>query len=477
MRRLFDSQFSWPVATLALFELSLFLIGLGLALQIYPTLAQVEFDYNVVNVPLVAILAVIGYGNLFAGGLYSRDVFKLNVRLTRCLATCFSLMVVSFGFFLAVYTIFVKQNFSNIFSIVLFAACVQLFAIAVTRALFIDFFEVVGFKWRLLVLGDGAFSNKIEAWVDEHCARFAEVVRYNDAYRAQIGTQGSQMPRSVAALAVSYGFSNADLLRFASDHRIDEIVVESREDSGEQIWELLECRTNGIRLTEFSAFWERETGRVDLSTIDPAWLVFSDGFRNGRLGTAIKRSLDIVFSLFGLLITSPFLPLVALLIKLDSRGPVFYQQERIGKDGKPFQIVKFRSMCADAEHDQKPRWAVVGDTRVTRLGTILRQTRIDEIPQLWNVLKGEMSLVGPRPERPTFVSAFEEEIPFYEVRHCVRPGITGWAQINYQYGASVEDAVNKLEYDLFYVKNISMFLDLSILLQTFRIIIWRQGAR
>ena len=169
--------------------------------------------------------------------------------------------------------------------------------------------------------------------------------------------------------------------------------------------------------------------------------------------------------------------IVALLIRLDSPGPILYRQERVGKDDQLFQILKFRSMCADAEQDGTPRWAELKDPRVTRIGAILRRTRIDELPQLLNVLKGEMSFVGPRPERPAFVSALERQIPFYGVRHSVRPGITGWAQINYEYAASLEDAKRKLEYDLFYVKNHSVFLDLAIMLQTLRIILWQQGAR
>src|SRR5262249_35046094 len=181
--------------------------------------------------------------------------------------------------------------------------------------------------------------------------------------------------------------------------------------------------------------------------------------------------------ILGLIVMSPLMATIALLIRLDSPGPILYRQERIGKDDQPFQILKFRSMYADAEQDGAPQWADLRDPRVTRVGAILRPTRLDELPQLLNVLKGEMGLVGPRPERPAFVSQFGRQIPFYGVRHSVRPGITGWAQINYQYAASLEDAKRKLEYDLFYVKNRSVFLDLAILLQTLRIILWQQGAR
>jgi sugar transferase (PEP-CTERM system associated) len=228
---------------------------------------------------------------------------------------------------------------------------------------------------------------------------------------------------------------------------------------------------------DFLTFWERETGRIDLNAIEPSWLVYSGGFRTSLLRRLGQRSLDILVSTLGLVLASPLMLIVALLIKLDSPGSIFYRQERVGKDGQPFKILKFRSMHADAEEDRTPRWAERTDPRVTRIGRILRRSRIDELPQLLNVLKGEMSLVGPRPERPAFVSAFDRQIPFYAVRHSVRPGITGWAQINYEYAASLEDTKRKLEYDLFYVKNHSVFLDLAILLQTLRIILWQQGAR
>ena len=205
-------------------------------------------------------------------------------------------------------------------------------------------------------------------------------------------------------------------------------------------------------------------------------MVYSGGFRSNLLRRIVERSIDLLVSMLGLDFDEPALmAIIALLIRLDSPGPIFYRQERIGKDDHPFQILKFRSMCADAEQNGAPQWTELNDPRVTRVGGILRRTRLDELPQLVNVLKGEMSLVGPRPERPTLCLCFGRQIPFYGVRHSVRPGITGWAQINYKYAASLEDAKRKLEYDLFYVKNRSVFLDLAILLQTFRIMLWQQG--
>jgi sugar transferase (PEP-CTERM system associated) len=278
------------------------------------------------------------------------------------------------------------------------------------------------------------------------------------------------------SLAPNLSPSNA-LPAFVHHHSIDEIVVTTMGAHAGSVWDLLDCRTKGVKVIDFLSFWERETGRIDLDAIEPNWLVYSGGFRSNFLRRVVERSLDLLVSILGLIFMSPLMAIIALLIRLDSPGPILYRQERVGKDDQPFQILKFRSMRADAEHDSAPRWAEHNDPRVTRVGAVLRRTRLDELPQLLNVLRGEMSLVGPRPERPAFVSTFGRRIPFYGVRHSVRPGITGWAQINYKYAASLEDAKRKLEYDLFYVKNRNVFLDLAVLLQTLRIILWQQGAR
>lgn len=241
--------------------------------------------------------------------------------------------------------------------------------------------------------------------------------------------------------------------------------------------DLLRIKTTGVHVNDFSSFIERETGRVDLETVNPSWLIFSDGFSSGQvISAALKRLFDIVVSALVLLLTAPVIALFALLVRLDSRGPAFYRQTRVGLYGAPFQVIKLRSMRTDAEVNGA-QWAAENDPRVTRIGRFIRQTRIDELPQLWTVLKGEMSFVGPRPERPEFVAELERELPYYAERHMVKPGITGWAQINYPYGASIADARHKLEYDLYYAKNYSPFLDLLILLQTLRVVLWNEGAR
>jgi sugar transferase (PEP-CTERM system associated) len=237
-------------------------------------------------------------------------------------------------------------------------------------------------------------------------------------------------------------------------------------------------KTTGVHVNDLSSFLERETGRVDLDSLNPSWLIFSDGFSAGRrLSSSAKRLFDVVVSALILLLFWPIVLVTAVLIKLESKGPVFFRQRRIGLYGQPFEILKLRSMRDDAEVDGIAVWAMEDDPRVTRVGAIIRKLRIDELPQCWSVLKGEMSFVGPRPERPTFVADLEARLPYYAERHVVKPGITGWAQIHYPYGASVEDARQKLEYDLYYAKNYTPFLDVVILLQTMRVILWPEGAR
>jgi sugar transferase (PEP-CTERM system associated) len=270
----------------------------------------------------------------------------------------------------------------------------------------------------------------------------------------------------------------ADLVRLAETMEVDEIVVAVEDRRREMpVNDLLHLKLSGVDIVEFSTFWEKETGRVDLDTVHPSWMIFSDGFGGTNATRALKRGFDLIVSAGFLALTLPVLAATALLIKLDTRGPIFYRQERVGIHGRPFMLLKFRSMVTDAERDGVPQWAGSGDSRITRVGYVIRQSRIDEIPQVFNVLLGHMSFIGPRPERPFFVQELSAKIPYYAERHRVKPGITGWAQINFPYGASVEDAKQKLEYDLYYIKNHSIFLDCIILLQTARVVLFPEGVR
>jgi sugar transferase (PEP-CTERM system associated) len=260
---------------------------------------------------------------------------------------------------------------------------------------------------------------------------------------------------------------------------IDEIIVAVRQQRGGvlPLHELLDCRLNGVRVTDLARYFERVHGQVPIESLKVSWLIYGEGFRQNGVRNCAKRALDLALSALLMVVAAPTILVVASLIALEGGGPVIYRQQRVGYRGRPFTAYKLRSMAPDAEKDGKPAWAAVNDARVTRIGKIIRRTRIDELPQLLNVFRGEMSFVGPRPERPEFVAMLTEQIPFYAARHSVRPGLTGWAQVRYSYGASVEQSVRKLEYDLYYVKNHTLLLDLLILLETVRVVLLGEGAR
>jgi sugar transferase (PEP-CTERM system associated) len=283
--------------------------------------------------------------------------------------------------------------------------------------------------------------------------------------------------KSVSKDILHYG-RKEDILTIANDHGIGKVIVALKEKRGAfPMKELLDCRTAGIEVMEGSSFFEMLTGKVLVRRINPSWLVFSEGFRKSKIQNFAKRVEDIVLAGSMLILLFPFLLLVAILIKLDSKGPVFFSQDRVGKDKKEYMMHKFRSMVQDAEKLTGPVWAGENDPRITRVGKVIRKYRIDELPQLWEVLVGKMSLVGPRPERKHFTDKLEEQIPYYGQRFNVKPGLTGWAQVCYDYGATVEDAVEKLNYELFYIKNMSLTLDIVIVLKTIKTVLFGRGAR
>jgi sugar transferase (PEP-CTERM system associated) len=263
-------------------------------------------------------------------------------------------------------------------------------------------------------------------------------------------------------------------------NRAEEIVIAMDERRGNlPVRELLDARLHGIDVIDLVEFLERETGKIRIDLVNPGWLIFSSGFRISRLRRFSQRAVDLIVSTVLFLVTWPIMLLVALAIKIEDgfSAPVLYRQRRVGKGGEAFEVLKFRSMSVDAEADGKAVWAEKDDSRVTRVGNFLRNFRLDELPQVFNVLRGQMSLVGPRPERPEFVSELQQSIPYYAERHAVKPGVTGWAQVRYTYGASEEDAIEKLQFDLYYIKNQSLMLDIMIILQTVEVVLWSKGAR
>jgi sugar transferase (PEP-CTERM system associated) len=268
------------------------------------------------------------------------------------------------------------------------------------------------------------------------------------------------------------------LTDLVAELEVDEIVVALTERRGGSmpLRELLDCKLHGVRVVDIATHFEQTLGQIRLDSVSAGWLIFGDGFNQGIMRTMMKRLFDIVFATLLLVLTSPIIIITAILIVAESGGPILYMQERVGRGGRLFNVIKFRSMRTDAERDGKPRWASAQDDRVTRVGRVIRKLRIDELPQLFSVLNGDMSLVGPRPERPYFVDKLTQEIPYYAVRHSVKPGVTGWAQVRFHYGASVEDSAEKLQYDLYYVKNHTLFLDLVVLFETIGVVLMAKGA-
>ena len=270
----------------------------------------------------------------------------------------------------------------------------------------------------------------------------------------------------------------AHLMDVVNKQKVHRVIVAMADRRGTMpMPELLQLRMKGVKIEEATSWLEKMSGKIEVENLYPSSIVFGQGFRRSASFIFARRVVSIVISLIGLIVTLPLIPLIMLAVRLDSRGPVFYTQARVGKNGRIFKVVKFRTMRHDAEAANGAQWAGDNDPRVTRIGRFLRPTRLDEIPQLWCVLKGDMAFVGPRPERPEFVKWLSQEIPFYGMRHMVRPGITGWAQIRYKYGSTVEDAREKLQYDLFYIKNASLGLDLLIMFQTVKTVLLRRGAQ
>ena len=322
---------------------------------------------------------------------------------------------------------------------------------------------------KVLIVGTGADAAVVARSLTHPVQRGVEVVGFL--------AQGADDELAVDPAKVVH--APGRLLEFVRENRINEVIVAVRERRGGvlPIRELLDCKVSGVKVLDLSSFFEHTQGQVRIDSLKASWLIYGDGFRQGLSRALVKRCFDLVVSIALLVMATPVMLLTMLLIMLEDRGPVFYRQERVGLGGRTFKVTKFRSMRTDAEKDGKPRWATSNDDRVTRVGRVIRKLRIDELPQLFNVITGEMSLVGPRPERPFFVEKLSEEIPFYSVRHCVKPGVTGWAQVRYQYGASVDDAIQKLQYDLYYVKNHTLMLDTLVLFETVRVVLTGEGAQ
>ncbi len=410
------------------------------------------------------LYALLMSSSMISMGLYQRGVEGAAAILVR----------LGISFFLATMAMsLVFYAFPDLFlgrGVFALAMLLSTVGVLTLRPAFFNFVGVDSRKQRVLVLGTGVNASRIAELEETESNQLGfTVVKY---IRLEEGSNVIPDDRQVE-LAGS-------LLELATELEVNEVVIAVDDRRrGLPVDDILDCKMSGIFILDLLTFFEKETSRINIDLLHPSWIYFSPGFYQGVLVQNGKRLMDILVSLLMILGFSPFFILVSLASLIESRGrdPIFYHQVRVGKNGRPFNVYKFRSMRTDAEADGVARWAQTNDTRVTRLGAFIRKTRLDEIPQLYNVLKGDMSLVGPRPERPEFVLDLEKNIPYYRERHRLKPGLTGWAQLRYQYGSTLNDAKQKLQYDLYYVKNASIFLDLIILLETVEVVLMGKGAR
>ena len=462
MFRLFKHYVPHAVVWLALIEFIALLGSAEAAWHIYAHFAGFDAGKLSARAAPLATFAISNALAMMATGLYSSAALRSMRFATARLLAAISLGVIFLsvvGFLFPTATLW---RVNSLYAMVLAIAALFVIRLILTQSAGAD-----AFKRRILVLGAGKRAARLQA--------LAEAPGSGLVIAGFVAMSASEK-------AIADAVPREDIANL-SDHVValgaGEVVLAMEERRGSlPLSDLLRVKTTGVHVNDIASFIERETGRVDLATTNPSALIFSDGFSAGqRISRVGKRLFDIVASLLVLVVGLPLILIAGVAVKCDSRGPVLYRQSRVGLYGEAYDVLKIRSMRTDAEAAGKAVWAAENDPRITRVGHIIRKARIDELPQLWCVLKGEMSIVGPRPERPSFVEELERELPYYAERHMVKPGLTGWAQINYPYGASVEDARAKLEYDLYYAKNYSPFLDLLILLQTVRVVLWPEGAR
>jgi len=396
-------------------------------------------------------------------GLYRRTLSGEDYNLVA--RTCVSFGIAIF----AVVTIYyLLPEFHVARSVLVYAVIFAFAGIMITRFLFYRIVKLERLQRRFLVIGSGQKAQELITINDSFIHKGFTIVGF------------LPMPDEISTVDQSQIISyDNKIITIATEYKIDEIVI-ALDDRNQELPldELLDCKMSGITIMNIMGFYEREQGIISLENVHPSWLVFCDGFAQGDFRSLEKRFFDMLASLLLLSFSWPIMLLTALAIFLESglKGPILYRQIRVGENNQNFEVLKFRSMKTDAEKNGA-QWAQQNDNRITIVGRVIRKFRIDELPQIYNVFRGDMSFVGPRPERPEFVQGFNEGIPYYRERHRVKPGITGWAQLCYPYGADENDTIQKLQYDLYYVKNYSLFLDLSIMLNTVEVILWGKGAR
>ena len=453
---------TWRSSTLIVMESALILgaVGVGVYAQLGAMSGAAGFAGLL---PKALVITSVCQLCLYWGDLYDNphsggNRVELLIRILQALgATCLVLAVI--------YTLFPALVIAR--GVLTPAAVLAATGVIAWRVTFVWVTRQVGPRERLLMVGASAAGLAL-----------AQELHERDELGVQIVGLVDTDPRTAASEAVLPFLGGIEdipsIVRARGVHRVVVSLADARGKLPMQ--KLLEMKLDGVTFDYLASVYEEYTGKIAIENLRPSWLIFSPGFKKTPRLLAVKRVVDVVSAIVGLLLAAPLLLILAAIIKLTSPGPVFYSQRRVGCDAKPFTVYKLRSMCADAERDTGPLWAPRGgDARVTRIGRLMRRTRLDEIPQFWNILIGNMSLVGPRPERPEFVRSLAEQIPFYGQRHVIKPGLTGWAQVRYTYGATVEDAIEKLQYDLFYIKHLSLSLDLFIIFETVKTVLLRRG--
>lgn len=462
MIRLFNQYF--PVRKILFFSGECLFVTLAVILSL---MFHGEFtDYAFYPISLlfkITVILTVYQVSLFLSDFYSSGTTwsyrKLINRLITSLIIAFFIIVVLYA--LTSETLFTTKILTTMLVF-------TLFFLLPWRFLYSWFINLPNYKQKVLILGSGKLAKNIAREIIKEKELSLDVVGFisNDPRLQGVSIVN---PKVIG--------TNQTLSKIVNNGNIDKIIVAMEERRGNiPLDDLLQYKSYGIKIEDGVNFYEKVTNKLLVEYINPSNLIFCDGFKLSYVSMFLKRTYDMILSSIGLIIASPLFLITSLLIKLESNGPIFFKQERVGRNGQPFNIYKFRSMLEDAEKKTGPIMSFKGDRRVTRLGKILRKTRLDELPQLWNVLNGTMSFVGPRPERPVFVEKFKKHIPFYSQRFSLRPGITGWAQIRCPYASNIEQSLDKLRYELYYLKNFSLFFDFTIILRTIKVVLFARGS-
>jgi sugar transferase (PEP-CTERM system associated) len=464
MAKVLKQRVSWPLVSLIACEAILIVaaVGGGAFIRLGWRALELVEDENLL--PKALLIAMICQANLYFADLYDlRVVSDRRELFVRAVSSLGATSMILAGLYFWSPDLVIGRG---VFAI---AAVLVMCAVLGWRAAFEWFTRRIAPRDRLLLVGTSAGAVRLARELFDRKDLGVDIVGFIDPD-----------PRRVGEPVLNPGIVGTieDIPAIVRAQSVDRVVVSLADARGKlPMDKLLEMKLDGVTFEHLASVYEEYTGKIAVENLRPSWLIFSTGFRKSRFLSVTKRVIDIVASAIGLVLSLPLMAATVLAVRLTSRGPALYHQTRVGQHGRVFMLHKFRSMRADAEASTGAVWAVAEDARVTPVGRFLRRTRVDELPQLWNVLLGDMSLVGPRPERPEFVKSLTAEIPFYGQRHVIRPGLTGWAQVRYSYGATVEDAMEKLQYDLFYIKNLSIALDLFVILKTIKTVLMRRGGR